>query len=287
MKTIFRIVLLVLIQQSPVWCQDARIGLSTAKENNVLSAFEFRGDTFLSGKGGTVLSPLGVIVTGKGGIKAGMKDGKVRLFTGELVEVPHVIEADVELVFLVTSRPLKGKPIAIRKSTTLVEGEELVGRGPIGGHQFMSTVRGYLSRLPDQRSGFAGAQLPLTDGCSGVGLFDLKGSLVGVVHGPQKNAPGFQTIWSCDVIRGKIIECFGTTWDEKLVGVKVTDTKISSLDSQDYGLQVGDVIKSVEGASIDSFTDWLLAGAAVTFRQQAQVSLEVERNGSLVTLVIR
>lgn len=275
-----------LIKQNILYCQEAPNGLVSAKELNAFAAFDFQGDVFRSGGGGTILSPLGVIVAGKDGINTGVKDGRVRLFNGTEFRVTRVHEVDSEMVFLITNKPVNGRRLLMRRSATLQEGEELVGRGPIGGSQQFSTIRGFVSQLPDFRSGTLGVQMPSTVGCVGTGLFDLNGSLVGVIYSRQKNATEFLRLWSCDLIKAKVVESFGTVWEERLAGIEFADTKISGIRKKNYGLEIGDTIKAVDGVSIESFADWLLAGAALSSQEMKQFSLEVERNGSRLTIVI-
>jgi hypothetical protein len=275
------------LYQVPTIAQEhPHFGLSIAKSNNVLVGAEFNGNDAKRGGGGTILSPLGIIATLKSFV-GGTTDGNIQLASGEQIDVKRVIESNIDLAFIVTARQLKSEVITLRKNSSLREGEELVCRAPIGGKPPMGTARGILSHLPSPNPGMVGVQLPLTTGCVGVGIFDLKGSLVGVTIGSVDKAPGFYRAWAGDVIRGKIVECFGTSWDDYLPGLETVDLTITTDQSGMYGLRVHDKIKSINGVIVNSMTDWLLAGGALSVRDEKEVTFEIERNGVVEKIVVK
>ncbi len=250
-------------------------GFAVANSNAVRVGVDF-GKQFGCG---VILTPFGVAVTCKHVI-AGFNDGRVELPNGAQVEFKVLSEAEgKDLVFLVTRTPVDGVAVSIRENTTLSEGEELVCRASVGQGP-ICTIRGSLAYLPRQASsGVLAAQLPLSPGSSGTALFDLNGHVVGICIGPiSEKETSFARAWSGDVIRDAIKGSFGDSWKRFLPEVAIESREIKSNNGKS-DLRVGDKIESINGTSVNSDCEFLLAGAALSARNETRVQFGVVRGG--------
>jgi S1-C subfamily serine protease len=228
---------------------------------------------------GVILSPVGVVVTCKHVIK-GFSDGRIELSNGNQVEFSVLKEVEgKDLVFLVTAVPVDGVPAKVRENATLQEGEELVCRATVAQGP-VCTIRGSLAYLPRPDSkGVLVAQVPLSPGASGATLFDLNGHIVGICIGPvTEQETRFARAWSGDVIRDAIKDNFRDSWASFLSDVTVESLSVKS-DGGKSDLRTGDKIESVDGVSITSDLDFLLAGAALSAKNEKQVLIGVVRSG--------
>jgi S1-C subfamily serine protease len=228
---------------------------------------------------GVILSPVGVVVTCKHAIY-GYSDGRIELSNGMQVEFSVLKEVEgKDLIFLVTSVPVESVPAKVRENATLQEGEELVCRASVA-QTVVCTIRGSLAYVPRPNSkGVLVAQVPLSPGASGATLFDLNGHIVGICIGPvTEKEMNFARAWSGDVIRDAIKDNFGDSWAGYLSDVTVESLSVKS-DGGKSDLRTGDKIESVNGVSITSDLDFLLAGAALSARNEKQVLIGVVRSG--------
>jgi S1-C subfamily serine protease len=209
------------------------------------------------------------------------------LSNGQQVEFKVLKEVDgKDLVFLVTKTPILGSAVPFRENASLEEGEELVCRASVAQGP-LCTVRGSLAYAPrPSTSGVLVAQLPLSPGSSGTGLFDLQGRFVGVCIGPVSDKESnFIRAWSADVIHDAIKSSFPEPWKDYLPELGLESLTITQYSGK-LDLQSGDKIDTVNGIPMHSQSEFILTCAAFTARRETRIELGIDRNGNKAQILI-